>query len=62
MANYLAKMSVVACGRLAGFYSSEKELTTPDNPTVKKSLYSLLTPYLARKLSNENQAEVSGSL
>ncbi|BFZ15550.1 hypothetical protein BsWGS_18589 [Bradybaena similaris] len=58
VANYLAKMSVVASGRLAGFYSSENELTTPDNPSVKKSLYSLLTPYLARKLSNESPVEL----
>ncbi|CAG5130505.1 unnamed protein product, partial [Candidula unifasciata] len=57
VANYLAKMSVVASGRLAGFYSSENELTTPDNPSVKKSLYSLLTPYLARKLTNESPVE-----
>ncbi|KAK0045772.1 dnaJ subfamily C member 13-like isoform X1 [Biomphalaria pfeifferi] len=57
VANYLAKMSVVACGRLAGFCSTESELSTPDNPSVKKSLYSLLTPYLARKLSNESPVE-----
>ncbi|XP_005092836.1 dnaJ homolog subfamily C member 13 isoform X2 [Aplysia californica] len=58
VANHLAKMSVTACGRLAGFFSSESELSTPDNPSVKKSLYSLLTPYLARKLSNESPVEL----
>ena len=58
VANHLAKMSVEACGKLAGFYVSSDEQSTPDNPSVKKSLYALLTPYLAKKLSNESPVEV----
>ena len=34
------------------------EQSTPDNPSVKKSLYALLTPYMAKKLSNESPVEV----
>ncbi|GFN83676.1 Dnaj homolog subfamily c member 13-like, partial [Plakobranchus ocellatus] len=57
VANHLAKMSAEAAGRLAGFYISADEQGTPDNPSVKKSLYALLTPYLAKKLSNESPVE-----
>ncbi|GFR63073.1 LOW QUALITY PROTEIN: DnaJ-like protein subfamily C member 13 [Elysia marginata] len=58
VANHLAKMSVEACGKLAGFYVSANEQSTPDNPSVKKSLYALLTPYMAKKLTNESPVEL----
>lgn len=58
VANHLAKMSVEACGKLAGFYIGAEEQSTPDNPSVKKSLSALLTPYMAKKLSNESPVEL----
>ena len=61
MANQLAKQSVYACARLAGYHNDDKEEGgPPDNPTVKKSLMAMLTPYLARKLANPNPSEVTG--
>ena len=45
-----------ACARLGGYLTGD--LATPDNPAVRKSLSAMLTPYLARKLSNEQPAEV----
>ncbi|XP_025080789.1 dnaJ homolog subfamily C member 13-like isoform X2 [Pomacea canaliculata] len=56
-ANLLAKQSVIACARLGGYHDNQ-ENAPPDNPTIKKSLMSLLTPYLARKLANPNTSEL----
>ncbi|KAK6166630.1 hypothetical protein SNE40_023278 [Patella caerulea] len=56
--NQLAKLSIKACARLGGYYRYDSPLTSPDNPTVKKSLRALLTPFLARKLSNESPSEL----
>ena len=42
-----------ACAGLAGYSDN-----TPENPAVKASLSALLTPYLARKLSNPDPTEV----
>ena len=47
-----------ACGRLGGYFPESSGLETPENVPVKKSLSALLTPFLARKLSNEKPAEV----
>ena len=59
VANQLAKQCIIACARLAGYHSGEKdEGAPPDNPTVKKSLMAMLTPYLARKLANPDPSEV----
>ncbi|KAK7507621.1 hypothetical protein BaRGS_00001556 [Batillaria attramentaria] len=59
VANQLAKQSVVACARLAGYHSLDSEEgAPPDNPTVKKSLMAMLTPYLARKLADPNPADL----
>lgn len=58
VANQLAKQSVVACARLAGYHSMDEEGAPPDNPTVKKSLMAMLTPYLARKLADPNPADL----
>lgn len=48
-----------ACARLGGYFPESSELSTPENVPVKKSLTALLTPFLAKKLSNENSKEVS---
>ena len=56
MANKLAKLAVGTCARLGGYTKGDAE--TPDNPSVKKSLCAMLTPYLARKLASDNPAEV----
>ncbi|XP_046378006.2 dnaJ homolog subfamily C member 13-like [Haliotis rufescens] len=58
IANELARLSIQACARLGGYYNNDSALSSPDNPTVKKSLGAMLTPYLARKLSNEHPAEL----
>lgn len=58
-ANQLAKQSIFACARLAGYHNNQKEEGgPPDNPTVKKSLMAMLTPYLARKLADPDPSEV----
>jgi len=54
VANELACRAVEACAALGGY-----DQVSPDNPAVKASLSALLTPYLARKLSDPNPAEVS---
>uniref|UniRef100_A0A8B9HJM2 J domain-containing protein n=1 Tax=Astyanax mexicanus TaxID=7994 RepID=A0A8B9HJM2_ASTMX len=48
VANSLAKLSLVALGRLGGY--RETVGPPPENPTVRKSLAAMLTPYVARKL------------
>ena len=60
-ANRLARLCLMACGRLAGYLANAEDPDTspPDNPAVKKSLMAMLTPYLARKLSNPDPSEVS---
>ncbi|XP_052814797.1 dnaJ homolog subfamily C member 13-like isoform X2 [Mya arenaria] len=60
IANQLARLCIRACGRLGGYLASseEGEDNPPDNPAVKKSLMAMLTPYLARKLSNPVQSEL----
>lgn len=58
VANLLAYLCVIACARLAG-YNHPGDDSCPDNPAVKKSLCAMLTPYLARKLANNNPFEVS---
>ncbi|XP_076459341.1 dnaJ homolog subfamily C member 13-like isoform X2 [Babylonia areolata] len=60
-ANQLAKQSVCACARVAGYSGPRGQGeggTPPDNPTIKKALMALLTPYLARKLANPNPSEL----
>lgn len=58
VANTLARLCIRACARLGGYLVSEGEESSPDNPAVKKSLSAMLTPYLARKLANENPNEL----
>lgn len=56
MANSLAKLSVHALSRLGGYLPDDQ--ATPENPTVRKSLAGLLTPYIARKLAVASATEV----
>ncbi|KAL8571849.1 DnaJ subfamily C member 13 [Nucella lapillus] len=58
VANQLAKQSIFACARLAGYHDQETEGAPPDNPSVKKSLMAMLTPYLARKLASPDPTEL----
>ena len=53
ISNQLACRAVSACAGLGGYSDN-----TPENPAVKASLSALLTPYLARKLSNPDPTEV----
>lgn len=57
VSNSLAKLAVRACARLGGYLPDDD--VTPDNPAVKKSLGTMLTPYVAKKLSQNTPAEVS---
>lgn len=68
VANNLAKLSVMALGRLGG-YKAETEVDEnganqggpklpPENPAVRKSVAAMLTPYIARKLGTSSPAEV----
>ena len=56
VANSLAKLSVHALSRLCGYLLDDQ--ATPENPTVRKSLAGMLTPYIARKLAVASATEV----
>ncbi|KFO32708.1 DnaJ like protein subfamily C member 13, partial [Fukomys damarensis] len=56
VANSLAKLSVHALSRLGGYLSEDQ--ATPENPTVRKSLAGMLTPYVARKLAVVSATEI----
>ena len=72
VANSLAKLSMVALSRLGGYTQpppttdgdnpvSETngiEGTPPENPTIRKSLAAMLSPYISRKLGTGSPAEV----
>ncbi|XP_069504815.1 dnaJ homolog subfamily C member 13 isoform X2 [Ambystoma mexicanum] len=53
VANSLARLSLLALSRLGGYLSD-----TPENPTIRKSLAGLLTPYVSRNLAVSCPAEV----
>uniref|UniRef100_A0A3Q1H7F9 J domain-containing protein n=1 Tax=Anabas testudineus TaxID=64144 RepID=A0A3Q1H7F9_ANATE len=59
VANSLAKISLVALSRLGGY---TQKPNSPDgnnpNPTIRKSLAAMLTPYISRKLGTGTTAEV----
>ncbi|XP_043082003.1 dnaJ homolog subfamily C member 13-like isoform X3 [Puntigrus tetrazona] len=63
--NSLAKLSVLALGRLAGYSGARGpedepgggELP-PENPAIRKSLAAMLTPYISRRLGHSSPAEV----
>uniref|UniRef100_A0A8C7CTR3 DnaJ heat shock protein family (Hsp40) member C13 n=1 Tax=Oncorhynchus kisutch TaxID=8019 RepID=A0A8C7CTR3_ONCKI len=52
VANSLAKLSLVALSRLGGYGQP------PENPTIRKSLAAMLTPYISRRLGSAVPAEV----
>ena len=52
-------MSVRALSRLGGYLPEEQ--ATPENPTIRKSLSGMLTPYIARKLAVVSPTEVCAS-
>ncbi|KAM8967651.1 dnaJ homolog subfamily C member 13 isoform 1-T1 [Pelodytes ibericus] len=56
VANSLAKLTLTALSRLGGYLSEEQE--TPENPSIRKSLAGMLTPYIARKLSVSSAPEI----
>uniref|UniRef100_A0A8D2LVZ6 DnaJ heat shock protein family (Hsp40) member C13 n=1 Tax=Varanus komodoensis TaxID=61221 RepID=A0A8D2LVZ6_VARKO len=56
VANTLAKLSLLALSRLGGYRLGEQ--ATPENPTIRKSLAGMLTPYIARKLAVINPTEI----
>ncbi|KAH0503542.1 DnaJ-like protein subfamily C member 13 [Microtus ochrogaster] len=56
VANSLAKLSVHALSRLGGYLLDDQ--ATPENPTVRKSLAGMLTPYIARKLAVASATEI----
>ncbi|XP_061777667.1 dnaJ homolog subfamily C member 13-like isoform X1 [Nerophis ophidion] len=72
VANDLAKLSLMSLSRLGGCLRTPHspddnnpvsetngvEGTPPENPTVRKSLASMLTPYISRKLGVGTSAEV----
>lgn len=73
VANSLAKLSLVALSRLGGYAQTAQtpdgnnpvsetngiEGAPPENPTIRKSLSAMLTPYISRKLGTGTPAEVS---
>lgn len=73
VANSLAKLSLVALSRLGGYAQAPHSLeganpsaetngmeaAPPENPTIRKSLAAMLTPYIAGKLGSGTPAEVS---
>lgn len=71
VANSLAKLSLVALSRLGGYaqttntpegnnpVSETNGMGPPENPTIRKSLAAMLTPYISRKLGAGPPAEVS---
>uniref|UniRef100_A0A8C1MFW6 DnaJ heat shock protein family (Hsp40) member C13 n=1 Tax=Cyprinus carpio TaxID=7962 RepID=A0A8C1MFW6_CYPCA len=68
----LAKLSVVALGRLAGYSGARSPeegpvgepngggaaAHPPENPAIRKSLAAMLTPYISRRLGRSSPAEV----
>lgn len=73
VANSLAKLSLVALSRLGGYTQTPNSLegnnpvsetngvdgAPPENPSIRKSLAAMLTPYISRKLAAGPPAEVS---
>uniref|UniRef100_A0A8C7UDY3 J domain-containing protein n=1 Tax=Oncorhynchus mykiss TaxID=8022 RepID=A0A8C7UDY3_ONCMY len=71
MANSLAKLSLVALSRLGGYTPTPPppgdggvvetngvEGQPPENPTIRKSLAAMLTPYISRRLGSRAPSEV----
>ncbi|XP_015790480.1 dnaJ homolog subfamily C member 13-like [Tetranychus urticae] len=63
VANQLAKMSIIACARLAGDLTDEEIAAgSRSNPTIGNCLQALLTPYLSRQLGISNVAQLLKTL
>lgn len=60
MANNLAKLSIVACARLGG-YLKGPTMETPENPSVRQALLTLLTPYVTKQFQKSGPHEVCWS-
>jgi len=58
VANKLAKLAVLACGRLAGVFIQE-DLVSPKNQMVEDSLNAMLTPYVVKQIAKNKPEEVS---
>ncbi|XP_069765063.1 dnaJ homolog subfamily C member 13 isoform X1 [Narcine bancroftii] len=56
VSNSLAKICVTALSRLGGYLTEEK--ATPENPTIRKCLAALLSPYVSRRLSKDGPSEI----
>ncbi|XP_078270124.1 dnaJ homolog subfamily C member 13 isoform X5 [Rhinoraja longicauda] len=56
VSNSLAKFCVTALSRLGGYLSEEK--ATPENPTIRKCLAALLSPFVSRRLAQDGPAEI----
>lgn len=59
VANKLAKLAILACGRLAGVFVQE-DLASPKNQIIEDSLNAMLTPYVVKQISKNKPEEVSG--
>ena len=57
VANKLAKLAILACGRLAGVFVQE-DLLSPKNQMVEDSLNAMLTPYVVKQISKNKPEEV----
>ncbi|XP_076044368.1 receptor mediated endocytosis 8 isoform X2 [Oratosquilla oratoria] len=53
--NQLAKLSLRACGKLAGVYTGDE--ATPPNTVVQSALQAMLTPYITTLLSSSEMEE-----
>ncbi|KAK2561616.1 DnaJ-like protein subfamily C member 13 [Acropora cervicornis] len=56
ISNNLARLSIDALARLGGYLTDEN--ATPENPAIRKSLSKMLTPYIAKQLSNDSPKEI----
>lgn len=60
VSNRLAKAAVIACARLAGYFSDQFE--TPHNPVATGILDTLLTPFVSHQLGKEGPEMVRTNL
>ncbi|XP_065167125.1 dnaJ homolog subfamily C member 13 isoform X2 [Atheta coriaria] len=60
VSNRLAKEAVRACAKLGGYLKGEDE--SPENAVTKSILETLLTPYLANQMGNDNPEEMLKTL
>ena len=50
------------CFERVFFGLSADENATPENPAIRKSLSSMLTPYIAKQFSNDSPKEVCAKI